>query len=80
MSSEFDVNNVVEGQTRIGSGGNRYMTFRVLRPGQPTLRLLKRRPWQMTAPPVEVFEVFLKVTPAIVGMSLQQQKMLAIAA
>jgi Zn-dependent peptidase ImmA (M78 family)/predicted secreted protein len=80
MSSEFELNVAPEGQTRFGSAGNRYMRFRSLRPGQYTLRLLKHRPWQMTSPPLEVFEVSLNVTPKTQGVSAQQQKSLADAA
>jgi Zn-dependent peptidase ImmA (M78 family)/predicted secreted protein len=80
VSSDFESNAAPEGQTRFGSSGNRYMRLRSLRPGSYTLRLLKRRPWETTAPPAEVFEVHLRVADKMQGVSEQQQPLLATAA
>lgn len=53
---------------RYGAGGLRHFAFRVLRPGQHTLRLVRRRPWQLDAG-ADTFEVRLVVSPKRTGVS-----------
>lgn len=45
---------------RRGAPGTRYLTFRALRPGPTSLRLVKKRPWE--ADPVEEFAVDLDIS------------------
>lgn len=76
VSNEFELNVAANSPGRLGAAGNRYLTFRSMRPGSYTLRLLRRRPWQTTSPPAEIFEVHLDVSPKISGFSAQQQQAL----
>lgn len=85
ISDEFEPRAELEGKGRLGTGGVRHLAFRVLRPGRHTLELVKRRPWQRTAAPVDTFEVELDVSPKRTGSSDQglserQKPLVALAA
>ncbi len=69
----------------IGAGGWRHLVLRVARPGRFSLQLAKRRRWQRSAPPVEVFSVELDALARRTGeydrgLSEQQKSLLSLAA
>lgn len=66
------------GDLRLGAGGLHRFLFRSLRPGQQTLRLINRRPWQRNVGQLKSFEVSLDITPKdIQGLSeLQHESLL----
>lgn len=41
----------------IGSGGKQTLTFKAGSPGEGTLKLEYRQPWELDAPPADTFEV-----------------------
>lgn len=45
---------------RTGTGGHRYLSFRIIQAGSFALRLGLVRPWQPEAPPVRTFEVAIQ--------------------
>jgi Zn-dependent peptidase ImmA (M78 family)/predicted secreted protein len=55
-----------DGPLRFGTGGTRHLVFRALRPGEFTLRLQKRRPWER-ASDAETFAVDLRILQAGTG-------------
>ncbi len=62
----------------LGGGGTRQLVFRILRPGNETLRLVKRRPWQGSAEPADVFAIDLAIAPKSQGLSERQKQLLAL--
>ena len=47
-----------------GSGGKVTLTFKAIAPGEGTLRLIYRRPWEQEMEPLEAFEVKVVVRPS----------------
>jgi predicted secreted protein len=69
----------------IGAGGWRHLALRITRPGRFSLQLGKRRRWQRSAAPVEVFSVDLDASARRTGeydrgLSEQQKALLSLAA
>lgn len=69
VADEFVRNGDPNGGMRVGGGGTRHLTFRTLRVGACSLRLVKRRPWQHPAQATEEFEVHLNVAAKPTGAS-----------
>lgn len=64
-----------------GAVGTHHLVFRVLQPGDHTLRLVKQRPWQRDAPPAATFEARLLTVRRPTGesdhgLSEEQKEML----
>ena len=56
------VNDAVEGQTGApGQGATHLWKFRAARPGQGTIALAYRRPWERQAAPAQTFTVRVRV-------------------
>lgn len=68
---EFEPRKTSDQELRPGAGGTRHLIYRVLQPGHHALHLVKRRPWQRTAAPAEMFEIELEVAPKPTGDSGQ---------
>ncbi|MBU1026221.1 MAG: protease inhibitor I42 family protein [Candidatus Margulisbacteria bacterium] len=51
----------VEESDKIGAGGHYTFNFKALSPGQTKLELIYLREWEKDTPPIEAFEVTLKV-------------------
>jgi inhibitor of cysteine peptidase len=49
------------GSNRLGAGGTETLRFRADRPGETTLTLVYRRPWQKDAKPAETYTVQVSV-------------------
>jgi predicted secreted protein len=57
-----------DGVMRYGAGGTRHLVFRALRPGQFTLKLQKRRPWESSGTGIaDAFEINLSISAAGTG-------------
>ncbi len=69
LRDEFRTSGSPEAQRRLGADGLRDFSFKVLKSGRQTLRLVKRRPWLAAEPPVETFSVVLNVQAKPTGTS-----------
>lgn len=66
-----------QGELRLGAGGLRSFVFQSLKPGEHTLRITNRRPWQANARGIKTFEVFLDISANnIRGLRKKQQELL----
>lgn len=46
---------------KVGMGGHFKFNFKALSPGETKLKLVYLRPWEKNVPPIETFEVLLRV-------------------